>query len=110
MSNRSGFDDYTGIHGNELYAAAFARIGSRQFTRRIFSPAPGLVQNQACGSVFVKPYRGRKYDPEKWKLVEGAWDHEHCTVCGFTIVDGHSLWDTGEGRCLCDACYEYYMK
>ena len=73
----------------------------------LFHPGPGLWNEDRT---FLKLYRGQKYDPTKWKLVEGAWDHEHCTVCGFTIVDGHSFWHTGEGWCLCDACYEYYVE
>jgi len=110
VAARSGFDDYSGIHGDKRYDACFARVKTHGFDGRIFSPLPGLVRRRANGGVFVKPYRGRKYNRGKWELVEGAWDHEHCAVCDFTIVDGHSYWDSGVGCCLCDACHEHYRS
>lgn len=82
MSIRSGFEDYSEIHGNKWYDASFKRVRKRKFTHTVFHPRPGLWNEDRT---FLKPYRGQKYDPTKWELEEAAWGHEHCTVFGLTI-------------------------
>lgn len=48
-----------------------------------------------------------KYDPEKWSVEKGAWDHEHCDVCGENIPAMTLCWVTTYDPyvLLCDACH-----
>jgi hypothetical protein len=57
----------------------------------------------------VAPYHGGPYNEEEYELVENLWDHEHCGVCHFSIEEGHSYWEDGEGAILCDACHDHYV-
>ena len=56
-----------------------------------------------------KPYRGEPFDPEKFELREGGWDHEHCEVCWTHVEPGDSYWpnvdEAGGHVDLCERCY-----
>jgi hypothetical protein len=65
------------------------------------------------GRHFSRPYHGEPYDPEKFELLEGGWDHEHCYVCWAHIVEGDLYWpnedeDVGHVN-LCEKCYPGVM-
>ena len=93
--------------------ATFARC---QFVHRQFASYPSLRSieplNERGGS-FWQPYRGEAYDPEKFELVEGGWDHEHCDVCWEKIVDGVAYWTNDDAEAghldLCESCYPRVM-
>jgi hypothetical protein len=48
-----------------------------------------------------------KYDPAKWSVEKGAWDHEHCDLCGENIAAMTLCWVTKYHPyvLLCDACH-----
>lgn len=48
-----------------------------------------------------------EYDATKWKVEEGAWDHEHCDLCGENIPAMTLCWVTKYDPyvLLCDACH-----
>jgi hypothetical protein len=88
-----------------------------RFARRVFASYPSLRAIKPMdeeGRWHVsKPYAGEPFDPEKFELLEGGWDHEHCDVCWAKVVDGMAYWpnvnpDVGQVD-LCEACYPRVM-
>jgi hypothetical protein len=66
-----------------------------------------VAKEQVNGYRMSKDYHGEPYDETKFDLVEGMWDHEHCSVCWFRITDGYTYWEnTKRIKLLCDACHE----
>ncbi len=97
---------------DECYRWGFAEIRNRTFVQRIFSTRPALVARAPVnGHRAWKDYHGEPFDTNEFELVEGLWDHEHCSVCWFTITDGYSYWEN-EGRIqvLCDACHDAFAR
>jgi hypothetical protein len=52
-------------------------------------------------------YKGGPYDPKRFTLREGAWDHEHCKRCATTIEPMALCWvsSTGDHTILCEECH-----
>jgi hypothetical protein len=58
-----------------------------------------------------KEFKGDPFDPNEFQKADGYRDHEHCSICWFRIVDGHTYWQNADAvKILCDACYEEYQK
>jgi hypothetical protein len=104
--------DYSLSRDDEYYREAFSGIRDRNFEQRTFSLRPALVaKEQVNGHRMWRDYHGEPYDTSKFDLVEGMWDHEHCSVCSFTIKDGCTYWENAERiKLLCDACHEAFDK
>jgi hypothetical protein len=100
--------DYSIPRDDEYHQNLFSQITDRAFTQRTFSLRPSLVAKEPVNGLRLwKDYDGEDYDPSKFTLVEGMWDHEHCFVCWFTIKEGFTYWEnTKRVKLLCDACYE----
>ena len=53
-------------------------------------------------------------DPERFEVIEGGWDHEHCDVCWLRIDPGDWYWPNEEPSIhqieLCDTCYRRVIK
>ncbi len=104
--------DYSVARDDEYHRKEFAEIHDRQFVQRTFASHSALMAKELMNNHRVlSDYHGEPYDTSKFDLVEGGWDHEHCSVCFFTIKDGHTYWENG-GRIklLCDACYETFAR
>jgi hypothetical protein len=52
-------------------------------------------------------YEGGEYDPNRFSLIRGGWDHEHCTRCSCRIEPMTLCWVTREGPyiVLCHECH-----
>ena len=96
----------------EHFLAAIADILDRNFVHRTFHPRSALIAKKpVSGHRMWKEHRGEAFDSNEFKKVDGYWDHEHCSICLFKIVAGHTYWEnTGAVKILCDACYEEYKK
>lgn len=48
-----------------------------------------------------------EYDPTKWQVEKGIWDHEHCDLCGESVLAMTLCWVTKYDPyvLLCDACH-----
>jgi hypothetical protein len=99
-------------HDTEYYRREFAEIRDRHFEQRTFSSKPALIAKEPVdGYRMWQDYHGEPYERSKFDLVEGMWDHEHCSVCWFTIKDGYTYWENDKRiKLLCDACYEAFTK
>jgi len=104
--------DYMVSRDTDYYRKAFSEISDHNFIQRTFSSHPALVAKEPVnGHRMWKDYHGEPYDTSRFDLVEGKWDHEHCSVCWFTIEEGHTYWENEKRiKLLCDACYEAFAK
>jgi len=52
-------------------------------------------------------YEGGDYDTNRFSLIQGGWDHEHCTRCNSSIEPMTLCWVTREGPyiVLCESCH-----
>ena len=50
---------------------------------------------------------GAPYDASRWRVEKGAWDHEHCDLCGESIEPMTLCWVTKRDpyALLCQACH-----
>ncbi len=76
------------IHGTE-WSWADVRLQveaceSTTWTPRRWKPRPALVDREGRTAT---PYGGQPFDPAKTELVEGAWDHDHCEICGWKLME-----------------------
>jgi hypothetical protein len=105
---RSGEADID--RNQEYYRSLYEEILDKQFLQNIFRPIPALVSKKRInGPRMWKPYQGGEYDPDAYELVQNMWDHEHCSICNFTILTDHTYWLNDNGvRLLCDECHDYF--
>jgi hypothetical protein len=98
------------------------------FARRVFAPRSSLWAKRPLGygdlpadsrdgnEVWYasKAYGGETVDTEEYEMRMDDWDHEHCDVCGFKVVDGTAYWpniDPDAGQVdLCEACYPRVIR
>jgi hypothetical protein len=93
----------------EWRAALEARARRRRYVRLRYAASDRLVLLQPIegGRVVSQPYRGEPFDPTLYRLDPGGWNHDHCCVCGATVLPGDEWWtslppdDVG----LCLACH-----
>jgi hypothetical protein len=82
---------------NKQFREALLAITDRQFEQRTFSSRPALITKKPASDPRVlheiQDYRGQHYDPSNFEFVEGLWDHDHCSECGFEITAGHTYWE-----------------
>jgi hypothetical protein len=88
----------------------WAAIQRSRFVPATFHSYPCLVMIEPVtpeGGALWTPYHGEPYDPAVYKLVEGGWDHEHCSVCWAKISDGDRYWksDGPDEIELCPDCH-----
>jgi hypothetical protein len=104
--------DYSISRDGEYHRKHLAEITDRAFVQRTFSSHAALVAKQPVnGHRMWTDYRGQPYDKSEFDLVDGMWDHEHCSICWFTIKDGFTYWEnTNRITLLCDACCEAFTK
>jgi len=104
--------DFSTPRDDAYYRQEFAKIADAHFECRTFSTRPALVSKDLVnGHRVTKDYHGEPYDLAAFDLVGRAWDHEHCSVCYFSIRNGHSYWENGKRIVLlCDACFEAFQK
>lgn len=83
-----------------------------QFSRVVFHPYAALVSKELVeGQHMWRPYAGGECDEDMFELVDGMWDHEHCSVCSFKITDDHAYWENASRIVLlCDECHEFYAR
>jgi hypothetical protein len=103
----------------EITRADLATFRRCRFVRRVFRPRDCYWSLEAPDDVwaFAEEWqeRGDDFlkDPERFEVVEGGWDHEHCDVCRVTIEDGDPYWpneDEEVGQVdLCGKCYPRVM-
>jgi hypothetical protein len=62
----------------------------------------------AGGHRVLALYEGGPYDPGRFTLEVGAWDHEHCVVCRDEIPAMTRCYATPSGamRILCERCHQ----
>lgn len=110
----------------EITAEQMATFRACRFEHRVFQTYPSLRAKEPFPNDAMPPesregewyasqrYTGESFDPEKWEVEDGGWDHEHCDVCWAKVTDGMYYWpnvDPNAGHVdLCETCYERVMK
>ena len=109
-ANRTG-ESYID-RSDKYYKRTWDEIVDKTFSQSIFHSYPALVCKELVnGHRMWKPYDGKEYDKDKYDLVKDIWDHEHCSICNFKILDGHTYWFNKKRiRILCDECHDYFKK
>ena len=104
--------DYSQDRNDEHFRSEFTRVTDPHFVRQTFSTRRALVAKAVInGYRHIQDYHGEAYDPKEYDLVDGEWDHEHCSICTVRIVDGQTYWENGRRVILlCDACYDWYNR
>jgi ATP-dependent Clp protease ATP-binding subunit ClpA len=112
---KSRLEDYIEIHG-ELWSANSIRELSRYYWRfhwekRRWVSRDALVQRS---NRKLHLYSGQSYDPEKFELVKGEWNEDHCAICWWKLCESDSP-EHGEGLTngqdwLCTECYERFLN
>jgi hypothetical protein len=97
---------------HDYYRQPFDEIIDKEFHNYSFHSYPALVSRKLINQHRMwKPYNGGQFDEEQFELVEGLWDHEHCSICNYKIENGHSYWaNENRVQILCDECYEHYKS
>lgn len=80
---------------DSIFQETAARIGSSRWY-----PVQG-------GHRVLILYEGGPYDPDRFTVEKGAWDHEHCNHCGNQIAPMTLCWVTTDGLhiILCASCH-----
>jgi hypothetical protein len=109
---RSGYDEHEISDWSSFDRQIAVDVLDKRFTQTTFHVLPSLRAIRGEGGwVCSKPYHGEEFDASAWKLVEGGWDHEHCTLCFARIVDGMTYWaNANEVVILCDRCFDHYRS
>lgn len=96
---------------DDYYRSRFQEIIDKDFDQVVFSNFPGLISKKLVnGHRMWKPYKGGNYTQEEFDLIEDMWDHEHCSLCDFKIMDGHTYWHNADGiELICDECREHFL-
>lgn len=100
--------DFANPVDDKTWQANLAELQGRTYTQVTFSKRPALLSKKPVnGHRMWKDYHGGPYDEDAFDLVQDMWDHEHCSVCYFKILDGHTYWESEKRiKLLCDACHE----
>ena len=86
----------------------FDSIDDKEFRQIVFH-SPSTLVNKMEGS--SQAYTGGEYDKEKFEVVDGMWDHEHCDICGFSIDENYTCWvNTDRVNILCDECHDHFVQ
>lgn len=81
-------------------------IHSLSWQREKWKPRAALVDSN--GQV-THLYTGQRFDPHYFRLVEGAWTHDHCDLCASRIEEEDPC-GIAEGAILCHWCMEDFVK
>lgn len=80
----------------------------RTWAARRFVPIDAL-EYFVDGHRMITPVRDDA--PASGRLIEAAWDHEHCKVCDATIsvASNADAWFSSRGDWVCDRCYRAFV-
>jgi hypothetical protein len=108
--------DYSRVYFDPSYVdRAFESIRDARFVHKVFSPGACLeaIGPDPSGWVESIAYTGGDYDPDKYRLIEAGWDHDHCFICWQRIEPGDPYWANAvPGTCpdLCEYCYDELQR
>lgn len=84
---------------------------SGDFQRKRWSPRDALVGIDGSRATV---YTGQAYDPATMTLRTKCWDHDHCEVCNWKLIDSqgddHAFGYFNGYNWLCEECYRLFIK
>jgi hypothetical protein len=85
---------------------------ARSWTRQAWVPRPALRGKGRAGGG-LELFLGQEFDPNRYELIQDAWSHDHCPLCGEEISDlPHAPYHDGYvhgGEWICPTCYERWV-
>jgi hypothetical protein len=84
------------IYGDVMRRDNEAFVRTLHFVRHTFTGRDMLkaLQPNEAGYYASCIHHGGQFDPTRWCLVRGGWDHEHCYVCWAKVLPGAEWWTT----------------
>jgi hypothetical protein len=100
------------VHAEATRREMEAFVRTLRFVRCPFSNQDMLLalEPNEAGYYVSAIYHGEPFDPTRYRVVRGGWDHEHCYLCWAKVLSGEEWWvahpATGENEIgLCLDCY-----
>ncbi len=98
---------------NREYVENWAR--NQSYTRTSFQPGPMLISRTPNEAGFFASFKfnGESFDEERFRLITGGWDHEHCRLCAATVNPGDEWWSanrTNSGDDEMGLCLECHAQ
>jgi hypothetical protein len=85
---------------------------TKAWARQTWRPRPALQARNRLGSLEL--YTGQDFDSAEYELLDDAWSHDHCPLCGEEISDlpqaMHHEGYVHEGEWICPLCYERWVS
>lgn len=104
---------YPYVSGYDWTAVELVLAKDLSWTSTVFEPSRALVFSYRGYTVSVPFNEGQSLEnlPAASKIVENAWDHNHCNICNGCIckIHGPDAFVSTEGAWICKACYEDYV-
>jgi hypothetical protein len=65
-----------------------------RYTRQPYTAEDMLLAREPneAGLFESLPFHGGPFDQERFRLVRGGWDHDHCFICSTSIMPGDEWW------------------
>jgi hypothetical protein len=84
------------VHANDERQRSEAFVRTLPFVRRRYSDKDMLetLEPNSDGYYASSVYHGERFDPAKFRVVPGGWDHEHCYLCWAKVLAGEEWWAT----------------
>ena len=102
--------DFDWDYLDKEFGRIFKGIKDFNFARKEFHTKPALISLEPIkGYIKYAAYDGQEYDEKKYKIEDGKWDHEHCSLSLKKIRDGDTYYaNSNEVIILCEEVYKHY--
>jgi hypothetical protein len=98
-------------HEEGNWRDALGDAPKHDFVKRVFACSPAMVKKEPVnGHRMWSKYDPARFSIEEYEVVEGMWDHEHCSVCWQKIQTGNPYWLNSQNFILCPGCCEKFQE
>jgi hypothetical protein len=96
---------------DQIWLNALGSDPKRDFMERVFKPVAAMVKKEPVhGHRMWMPFDEATFSTEKYDLIEGMWDHEHCAICWERIEEGNAYWMNSQNFILCPTCHGKFQS
>ena len=103
------------IHGNEWKLTDIKLdidwCRNRHWKQDKWTPSDALTQKSGTTS----KYAGQRFDPTKYTLIKNGWNHDHCSICWWTLHESDNPaeatgWKDDQNNWLCNECHQQFIE
>lgn len=104
------------IHGDKWQRTdienEIAVCRTRSWRRERWRPRPALIHRIGGGTSL---FHGQTFDPTKTDLVPNGWNHDHCAICWWTLIESDDEqrafgYIDEIGEWICSECYSQFIE